>query len=397
MPLLDFTSTDMYPALDRLRTEEPVHWSPELNSWAITRYANIAAALRDPRLGSGSMTELIDRLPEADRLRLKPLRDSINLWMGGTDPTAHKRMQRVIKRYFMSRELMAALRPRVQEITDELLDELIPRGGCEIVDDLAYPLPARVMAEMLGIPEKDRDLLPRWSRDITAVFSQIDVPKLLESQQSIVEMSDYLREVVADRRRQPREDLISLLVAAHDKGDIVSEDEILANCVLLLFAGHETTGGLISAGLNLLLRHPDQLKALRADMTLLPGAIEEMLRVDGPASLTTRFSKEPVVIHGQEIDADQHLYLVLAAANRDPEYFDDPTRFDITRTGNRHLSFGQGLRYCLGATLARLEAEICFTSLFDRVDEITPHPDGATRERRGPFVSAVTAVPVTFG
>ncbi|SDY85982.1 hypothetical protein SAMN05421504_107209 [Amycolatopsis xylanica] len=397
MPLLDFTATDMYPALDRLRTEEPVHWSPELNSWVITRYADISAALRDPRLGSGSMTELIDRLPEADRARLRPLRDSINLWMGGTDPAAHKRMQRVIKRYFMSRELMEALRPRVQEITDELLDELIPRGGCEVVGDLAYPLPARVMAEMLGIPAKDRDLLPRWSRDITAVFSPIDVPKLLESQQSIIEMSEYLREVVADRRRQPREDLISLLVAAHDKGDIVSEDEILANCVLLLFAGHETTGGLISAGLNLLLQHPEQMKALRADMTLLPSAIEEMLRVDGPASLTTRFSKEPVVIHGQEIPADQHIYLVLAAANRDPEQFEDPARFDITRTGNRHLSFGQGLRYCLGATLARLETEICFTSLFDRVDEITPHPDGPTRERRGPFVSAVTTVPVTFG
>lgn len=193
----------MYPALDRLRTEEPVHWSPDLNSWVITRYAEISAALRDPRLGSGSMTELIDRLPDADRLKLQPLRDSINLWMGGTDPATHKRIQRVIKRYFMSRELMEALRPRVQAITDELLDGLVPRGGCEIVDDLAYPLLARVMAEMLGIPEKDRDLLPRWSRDITAVFSPIDVPKLLESQRSIVEMSEYLRAVVADRRRHP--------------------------------------------------------------------------------------------------------------------------------------------------------------------------------------------------
>jgi cytochrome P450 len=387
---------DPHPVLHRMRSADPVHFSAQLHGWVLTRYADIAAALKDPRLTAARMVGQLDLLPEEPRRQLEALRTSVAMWMGHTNRDDHVRMQRVIKRYFTP-STVEALRPRAQAITDELIDGWQSRGECEVVAELARPLPARVIADMLGVPDADRDLLPSWSRDISAVFGQLDLASLLQSQRSIVEMSEYMRPIVAARRAQPADDLISLLIAAQDQGAIHSEDEILANCVLLLFAGHETTAGLISNGMYLLLRHPEQLAALRADPALLPGAIEEMLRYAGPASATTRFSVAPLELGGKSIEAQQLLFLVLAAGNRDPEHCPDPDRFDLTREPGRHLAFGQGTFYCLGAALARLEAQVCFSTLFRRLGELRLQPPGPSWETRSPFSHALLSLPIAFG
>jgi cytochrome P450 len=386
---------DPHPLLHRLRAEDPVHWSPQLNAWVLTRHADIVQALKEPRLTAARMVGQLDLLPDDQRRQLEPLRTSIAMWMGHTNRDDHVRVQRVIKRYF-SPSTVEAMRPRAQAITDELIDGFRDRGACEVVNELARPLPARVIADMLGVPEADRDLLPGWSRGINAVFGPVDLPALLESQRSIVEMSEYMRPIVRARRQDPQDDLISVLIAAQDQGAIQSEEEILANCVLLLFAGHETTLGLISKGLLLLLRHPDQLERLRAEPDLMNGAIEEMLRYDGPAAAITRFAVAPLELAGKSIEAHQLVFLALTAGNRDPEQCADPDRFDITRSGVRHLAFGQGTFYCLGAALARLEAQVCFSTMFQRLGELHLDPAGPTWRQQTLFSRGLVTLPITF-
>jgi cytochrome P450 len=389
------TQEDPYPLLHRLQAEDPVHWSPQLRGWVLTRYADIVQALKDPRLTAARMVGQLDRLPEADRRQLTPLRTSVAMWMGHTNRDDHVRMQRVIKRYFTP-ATVEQLRPRAQAITDELIGGFADRGRCEVVTELARPLPARVIADMLGIPTADRDLLPGWSRDISAVFGQVDLDSLRRSQHSIVEMSEYMRPILAARRAEPAEDLISTLLAAQAAGQIASEDEILANCVLLLFAGHETTTGLIGNGLYQLLRNPDQMQLLRAEPALLPGAIEEMLRLAGPATATTRLAVEPVELAGRSIEPDQMVFLALGAGSRDPAHYPDPDRFDITRTGTRHLAFGQGTFYCLGAALARMEAQVCFSTLFERLDGLRLQADGPAWQSRSAFNRSLVSLPIEF-
>jgi cytochrome P450 len=389
------TALDPYPVLHRLREEDPVHYSPGLHGWLVTRYDDIAKAIKDPALTTASMVSQIDRLPEEQRRELAPLRTSIAMWMGHTDPDDHARMQRVLKKYFTP-GMVEALRPRAQAITDELVSAFERRGHAEVVADLAYPLPARVIAEMLGVPAEDRDLLPRWSRDITAVFQPLNVARLLQSQKSVVEMSEYMRGLVADRRRSPRDDLISALVQAEAEGGIRDEEEILANCVLLLFAGHETTAALLGKGLLLLLQHPGELALLRQRPDLLPNAVEEMLRVDGPASIVPRFAVAALELGGKAIEPGHLVYPALGAGNRDPAYYPDPDRFDITRSTARHLAFGQGLTYCLGAALARMEAQVGFSTLLRRVPDLRLGPEGPSWEVRPPFARHLESLPIVF-
>ncbi len=356
--------------LRRLRAESPVSWSPELHAFLLTRYADILAVLKDRRMAVTNMTGSLARLSAEEQDELLPLRRSVSLWMGHTNTQDHLRFQGLLKRYFTP-TTVEALRPRVRQFTEELLDAAEARGSMEVVSELAYPLPVNVIAEMLGIPLHGREKLQEWSRDITAVFVPSDIHQLRRSQRSILEMQDYMRPLVAERRREPREDLLSVLLAAEKDGN-VTEAEIVSNCVLLLFAGHETTATLISNGLTLLFENPEQLAALRAQPELLPTAVEEMLRCDGPAHLITRVSAEPVEIGGHAFPAGQMFFLSLATANRDPDVYPEPDRFDITRKPNRHLAFGMGSFYCLGAALARLEAEECFRLLLARFPNLRP-------------------------
>jgi cytochrome P450 len=385
---------DPRPLLRQMRAESPISWIPQLNGYLVTRQADIMAALKDRRLATANLAQGFDRLSAAEQAELRPMRSSIDLWMGHTNPKDHVRFQQLLKRYFTP-ATVNGLRPRVRQITNELLDAVAPQHRMDVVTDLAYPLPANVIAEMLGMPTDHRELLQAWSRDIRAVFQVADITPLRQCQQSVLDMQEYVRQLVAERREDPREDVISMFVAAEREG-VVTEDEIVANCVLLLFAGHETTAGLIANGLALLLDNPDQLAALKANPELTPSAVEEMLRYDGPASVIIRRSTEPVELAGHAFEAGTHFYLASIAGNSDPDVFPNPERFDITRTGTRHTAFGMGAFYCLGAALARMEGDECFRILLNRFPDIRLAENGVQWEVHPPLGHGLTALRVEF-
>ncbi|HEY0001023.1 MAG TPA: cytochrome P450 [Actinoplanes sp.] len=380
--------------LHRVRADSPLAWLPQLDAYLLTRYADVNAALRNRRMDSANMARALHRLTPAEQEELAPVRRSIEMWMGHTVPADHVRFQKLLKRYFTP-AMVDRLRPRVREFTNELLDAVAPKGEMDVVRDLAYPLPANVIAELLGMPVGDREQLQAWSRDILPIFGNGDLQQLREAQRSMLEMHDYLRLIAADRRRAPRDDVLSTFLAAEAEG-IVTEDEAVANCVLLLFAGHETTANLIANGLVLLFDNPDQLTRLREDPGLMPLAVEEMLRCDGPAGVIGRVATEPVELAGHTVPAGKHIYLALMAANRDPEVFPAPDVFDITREHNRHLSFGIGTYYCLGAALARMETDECLRILLERCPDLRPAYQTPDWLPTAPIGHRLGSLPVTF-
>lgn len=383
-----------HPLYHALRAQQPVHWSPQLRGWFLTRHADISQALKDPRLVAGPMTVQFERLPEDVRKQLLPLRDAVNMWMGHTTHESHLRFQALLKRYFTPRTV-ENFRPRIQAITDSLFDKAAARGDVDLVRDLAVPLPSSVIAEMLGVPLTDEHMLQRWSRDLGAIFSAFDVQQLFQSQKSVLEMMDYMREVLGKYRRAPGgENILEVFLRAQDE-KLVSEEEILANCVLLLFAGHETTAKLISKGTALLFEHPEQLAMLRQEPSLIPQAVEEILRHGDVVAFITRLTTAAVEIGGQAMQPFQMVYLGLAAANRDPAVFADPDRFDITRKPGKHVAFGYGSFYCLGAALARLEGQVFFETLLRRFPNVRPAKDTTpTWTPRVPLSRELAALPV---
>ncbi|HEX6354181.1 cytochrome P450 [Actinophytocola sp.] len=400
-PAITLPSYDVLDAGDplerllRISADTTLSWLPELGGYLVTGYEDVLSAMKHPGMRSAVATRVFARLPEADQEALRRLRLSIDMWMGHATEEGHHRFQKLLKRYFTP-AIINGLRPRVRELTGELLDAVAADGRMDVVPDLAFPLPANVIADMLGMPTSDRDRLREWSRHIMAVFQHADVEKLMASQDSVLEMQDYLREIVADRRVSPRDDLISMFAAAEREG-VVNEDEIVANCVLLLFAGHETTATLISRGLQLLMANPDQLELLVSRPELNRSAIEEMMRHGGPATSVIRETIEPVTIAGHDIPAGEHIYLAIHTANHDPTVFADPMRFDITRKNNRHLGFGMGSYYCLGAALARVESDECFRLLLSRYPNIRPATDQAPVDvPLPPFGRRLDSLPVEF-
>jgi cytochrome P450 len=371
VPTYDLRATD--DPIDRLTeisAESPLCWLPALGAYLVTGYDHVLAAMKNEGLRAANATQSFERLSAAEQEELRPLRMSIDMWMGHITTEGHHRFQKLLKRYFTP-STVNALRPRVRELTNELLDAVAGQGRMEVVSDLAHPLPANIIADMFGMPTADRPRLREWSTHVSAVFRNESFEQLEKSQTGVLEMQDYLREIVAERRVRPREDLISMFVAAERDG-VVTEDEIVANCVLLLFAGHETTANLITSGLNLLLANRDQLELLLSRPDLTRSAIEEMLRLAGPVGSVVRETVAPVTIAGHDLPVGRHVFLSVYAANRDPAVFPDPLRFDITRKNNRHLGFGMGSYYCLGAALARVETDECLRLLLDRYPAIRP-------------------------
>ncbi|MBW4718362.1 cytochrome P450 [Saccharothrix sp. SC076] len=385
---------DPHPVLHRLRAEHPLVRVRELDGYLATRHADIVAALRDRRLTTANLTQGLDRLTPEQRAELAPVLRSVSLWMGHTNEADHVRFQQLLKRYFTP-ATVHGLRPRVRQLADELIDAVVDRGRMEVVEDLAYPLPANVIAEMLGMPTDERDRLRAWSRDILALFDRADFDQLKKSQHSVLEMEGYLRGLVAQRRAEPRDDLLSVFVAAEREG-VVTEDEMVANCVLLLFAGHETTANLIARGVSLLLANPDQFALLKQRRELMGTAVEEMLRLGGPAATIVRVAVEPAEVAGHALNPGDVVYLAMAAGNRDPEVFADPDRFDITRRPNRHTAFGLGTFYCLGAALARMETDVCFSALLDRTPDLRPAYEQPDLVYRPPLNHQLATVDVTF-
>ncbi|MEU1890180.1 cytochrome P450 family protein [Streptomyces pristinaespiralis] len=390
----DFTANP-YPYYARLRESGPVHRVRGADGgefWLIVGHEEARAALGDPRLSKSPATIGVTML---DEQVIGP-----NLLV--LDPPDHTRLRKLVSREFTPRRA-EALRPRVQRITDDLLDAMLPAGRADLVDALAFPLPIIVICELLGIPAADRDAFRTWSNEVVAPTSQE------AGEDAVRQLVAYLDELIEDKRSTaPTDDLLSALVrslplpAEADGGaaedDRLSTAELRALAYLLLVAGHETTVNLISNGVRALLTHPDQLAALRADFSLLDGAVEEMLRYDGPVETTTvRFSAAPVPVGDQVVPQGEMVLVGLAAADRDPARYEAPDRFDIRRDTRGHLAFGHGIHFCLGAPLARLEARIAVRSLLERCPDLALDTPADTYEwLPGLLMRGVRRLPVRW-
>ncbi len=355
-----------YPLYEQLRSEDPVHWSDLANSWILTRYDDVKFALQyDPRLTAERQSLLFKQLPEAMQAEMQPLRRCLLAFMSNYDPPDHTRLRALVGKAFTPR-MLERLRPRIQAIVDELLDAVKDTGCMEVIRDFAYPLPAIVIAEMLGVPPEDRDQFKHWADDIAAFLEGVSptFPNIARrANQSALEQTDYLRGLFDQRQQHPQEDLMSALVAVEEQSDKLSETELFGMCSFLLLAGHETTTGLIGNGLLALLQHPDQLQKLKNEPSSIKTAVEEFLRYDSSIQRISRVAKQDFELHGKRIEQGQRIWAMLGAANRDSSQFPDPDRFDISRQENRHVAFGYGIHFCLGGPLARLEGQIAFNTL----------------------------------
>jgi len=361
-PFLPEFHADPYPFYRRLREQDPVHQTP-MGFWVLTRYDDCVTALRDPRFGREEFQQMLAAVyggEESDRLPRSML---------FRDPPDHTRLRALVSKAFTPR-VIEQMRDHIQEIVDRLLDRAQRQGGMDVIEDLAYPLPVTVICEMLGVPVDDHASIRSWSADIARSLDAIGLP----SHQSIVDrgrvarraLADYFRALVPGRRARPQADLLSGLLAVEEQGDRLTEPEVIAMCLLLFIAGHETTVNLIGNGTLALLRHPDQLAGLRADPALIGNAIEELLRYDSPVQRTARITTTDVEVAGHLIAKGAMVVTALGAANRDPAQFPDPDRLDVTRRDVRHISFGYGIHFCLGAPLARVEGQIALGTLLRR-------------------------------
>lgn len=380
----EFTA-DPYPVYATLREQGPVHHVRTADTgelWLVVGHEAVRSVLADPRFSKSWRT--LDPLAATDAIGANMLE---------ADPPQHTRLRKLVAREFTGRRV-EALRPRIQQITDELLDAMLPLGRADLVDALAFPLPMTVICELLGVPSLDRDAFRHWSNVIVGQSGD-------EAEAAAAAaVGAYLVDLIEDKRAgAPADDLMSALIRTRDEeGDGLSADELVGMAFLLLIAGHETTVNLISNGLLALLRHPAQLAELRADPTLLDGAVEEMLRYDGPVETSTwRFTTEPVDIGGTVIPAAQPVLVALASADRDPARFEQPDTFDIRRPTQGHLAFGHGIHYCLGAPLARAEGRIAVRTLLERCPDLALDADPATLTwRPGMLIRGVHRLPVRF-
>ncbi|MFJ3727183.1 cytochrome P450 [Streptomyces sp. NPDC090045] len=387
---------DPFPLYRQLREDGPVRRvviAGGLEAWLVTRYDDGLAALSEPRLSSdvrdASDTRLLQQLPETER-------DSMLSNMLRSDPPDHTRLRRLVSKAFTARRV-AGMRPRIQSIADRLLDEVVPSGRADLVADFALPLPVTVISELLGVPVDDRHDFQRWTDRMIMRGAEPPDPAVVN--EAWQHMRAYVTELIRAKRAAPGDDLLSGLITARDQEQQLTEDELIAMVFLLLVAGYITTVNLIGGGIAMLLAHPDQLDRLRSDPELLPGAIEEFLRYDGPVSPgIARFAREDIEIAGVTIPRGATVLIASAIADRDPARFADPDHLDITRQDNAHLAFGHGIHYCLGAPLARLEGQIAIGTALRRLpgltlavapDEIRWRPGGL----RGPQTLPVTFTP----
>ena len=369
------TNADPFPEFARLRAEDPIHWSPAMKAWIITRHADVKQVALNRQISADRLTPFFKANAEYQRGSIASLVRYLNHWMVFRDPPDHTRLRRLFNKAFTPTSV-SNLRPSIEGIVAHLIDgmEAKARRG-ETVDyiaDFAYPLPASVIMDLLGVPRADLERVKVWSDDIALFIgtAQVAGNKYLRAEAGAKAMSDYFRSLVEARTAEPQDDMISHLVLARDDREALTTDEIIGTCILLLFAGHETTTNLIGNGFLYAMRHRDQWERLVADSSLAESAVEEFLRYDGPSGALARVAAADLEMGGRTIRQGQRVFAFMNAANRDPEAFDDPERFDIGREPNAHLTFGHGIHFCLGAPLARLEAQIATTRLAERLPGI---------------------------
>jgi cytochrome P450 len=375
-PLLPEHQRDPYPFYRALRDEAPVHFHELLQVWILTRHADVAAVLRDPRFSSDRSKIRIAalRLP-AVREDLRGIAGALERTMLFTDPPAHTRLRNLVSKAFTPR-VTESYRGRIQEIVDALLDRVEAARRLDVIRDLASPLPLTLIAEILGVSPEHRASFKCWSDDLAVLLDPfVPAPVFERAQESALEMYHYLRAVFAERRRRPQEDLVSHLVLAEEKGDLLSESELFAICALVLGGGHETTTNLIGNGVLTLLRHPEERHRLQRDPALMETAVHEFLRFESPVQFTGRTATADCELGGKSIAEGDFVVLGLGAANRDPAEFPHAEELDIGRRDNRHLAFGLGIHSCLGGRLACLEASIAISTLLRRFPDLQPELD----------------------
>ena len=382
---------DPYPMYQRLQADDPVHHSP-LGFWVLTRYADVIASLRDGRLIKEPIAAFV-----AARFGIA-VPPGLGLSMLDRDPPDHTRLRGLVSKAFTPKAL-ERLRPDIQRIVTGLLDRVDGHGEMDLIDEFAYPLPVNVICDMLGVPVRDHERFKQWGLDIARGLDAIMLPPDSEvGQRSMAgrrALAAYFRELIAERRAAPRDDMLSALIAAEEAGDKLNEEELLATCILLLVAGHETTVNLIGNGTLALLRHPGELSRLRDDPGIIGPAVEELLRFDGPVQRTARIPSEDVVIGGRTIPKGEMVMPFLGAADRDPAQFPDPQRLDLTRADNRHIAFGMGVHFCLGAPLARMEGQIAINTLLKRLPKLALATD-KPEFRQSLTLRGLQSLPVSF-
>jgi pimeloyl-[acyl-carrier protein] synthase len=393
---------DPYPVYDQLRINDPIYWSAENSYWILTRYADIASLIQNAHLSSNRIAAHASRMPDEAKAHFRPLFTAVSSWMLMIDPPDHTRLRGLVSKAFTPR-VVENMRALVQQLVDDMLARVKGQGRMDVMTDLANPLPAIVIAEMLGVPRSDQLQFKRWSDDIAMGLGGIDSAGSKDElfrlydvgQKSFLALSSYFRDKVAELRLHPRENLLSALIQAEEKGDRLTEDELFANCVLLMIAGHETTTNLIANGILALLRNPDQQEALRLKPELTVSAVEELLRYDSPVQKMGRIALADIHLGGKQIKKGQLVCFSFGAANRDPEQFTLPQQLDITRQPNRHLAFGHGLHYCVGAALARLEGQIAVRSVLHSLPKLQLENENLAWHRNF-TLRGLKALPVAF-
>lgn len=380
---------DPYPIYAELRRQVRVAWSEALGGWLIPRYDDVVATMLDVKHFSsqGRVLAVLDRLPQELRPHFRPFENHFTGGLINADPPNHTRLRALVNHAFTPRTV-ERLKPRIQVLVDELIDNVVAGGQMDLIHDFAYPLPAIVIAEILGVPPETREDFQVWSDGVLAFQGTGFVtPEVLDAAQThLIAMRNFLAELLDDRRKQPRDDLLSELVRAEVEGDRLTPAELLTTCVTLLIAGHETTTNLIASGLYTLLRQPAALDRLRSDPSLLPSAVEEMMRYEGPLQRNPRRMTEDYEYGGALLRKGDYVLQMMGAANRDGQQFPNPEQFDLARTPNRHIAFGFGIHFCVGAPLARMEVPIAVGTVLRRLpnlrlaaEELAWRPHGLLR------------------
>ena len=383
-----------YPLFKRLRTEDPVHWDPFLHAWVVTRYTDVVTVLLKY---SADRTPTPEKLSEMGLSQLNPIARVMVQQMLFLDPPTHTRLRSLAAQAFTPARV-EVLRSHIRDITNNLLDAVQDKGRMDVIADLGEPLPCIVTAEMLGVPVEDHLQLKVWSQDFAEMLGnfQHNPDRAVRILHSVEGMTAYFRSAMREQRLHPRGGLVSSMMNAEINGDRLTEEEVIANCIVTMVGGQETTTNLIGNGVLSLLRNPDQLEKLRADLSLIPSAVEELLRYEPPSQHTARLAPEDTVLGDKQIRKRQAVIAVMAAANRDPERFPAPDRLDITRQDNRHLAFGWAAHFCFGAPLARIEGQIALEAMLRRLPNLALD-GGPLTWRSNLGLRGLTALPVSFG
>src|SRR5437763_7190541 len=383
-----------YPLYRRLRSEAPVHWDPYLHAWVVTRYEDVITVLHH---FSANRTPTPEQFAAMGLPELGPIAQIMTRQMLFMDAPAHTRLRGLATTAFTPARV-EVLRSHIRSILDDLMAPLLHAGRMDVIGDLAAPLPAIVTAEMLGVPTSDCDRLKAWSADFAEVLGnfQHNPDRASRTLKCVEEMTDYFRNAIREQESTPREGLINSFMTAEIDGDRLTEEEIIANCIVTMVGGQETTTNLIGNGVLSLIKNPDETQRLRDDLSLIPSAVEELLRYESPSQQTARICPEDTEIGGKSIRKGQAVIAVMAAGNRDPERFRDRDCLDITRADNRHLAFGWASHFCFSAALARIEGQLTFEAIASRTSNLALAPNRPIVWRENLGLRGLTELPITF-